>query len=38
VNIAFAQAVRTMSRWGAGCKELVAAMEDAPRPAEPRPG
>lgn len=38
VNIAFAQAVRTMSRWGAGCKELVAAMEDAPRPAGPRPG
>ena len=37
VNIAFAQAVRTMSRWGAGCKELVAAMEDAPRPAEPGP-
>jgi hypothetical protein len=29
VNIGFAQAVKTVSRWGAGCKDLVAAMEDA---------
>jgi uncharacterized membrane protein len=30
-NVKFAQAIKTVSRWGAGCKELVAAMEDAPR-------
>ena len=28
VNISFTRAIRTVSRWGAGCKELVAAMED----------
>ena len=27
VDIAFTQALRTVSRWGAGCKDLVAAME-----------
>lgn len=28
VNVKFAQAIKTVSRWGAGCKELVAAMEE----------
>ena len=27
-NVKFAQAIKTVSRWGAGCKELVAAAED----------
>lgn len=27
-NVKFAQAIRTVSRWGAGAKELVAAMEE----------
>ena len=27
-NVKFAQAIKTVSRWGAGCKELVAAMEE----------
>ena len=31
VNIGFTQAIRTVSRWGAGCGAFVAAMEDAPR-------
>jgi uncharacterized membrane protein len=30
-NVKFAQAIKTVSRWGAGCKELVAAMEDTQR-------
>jgi len=38
VNVSFAQAIKTMSRWGAGCKELVAAMEDNPRVNTPSPG
>jgi uncharacterized membrane protein len=29
VNIAFTQAMRTVSRWGSGCKDMVAAMEVA---------
>jgi uncharacterized membrane protein len=31
VNIGFTQAIRTVSRWGAGCSAFVAAMEDSPR-------
>ena len=38
VNISFAHAIKTMSRWGAGCKEFVAAMEDNPRVNAPSPG
>jgi len=30
LNIPFTQAVKVISRWGSGSKELVAAMEDAP--------
>ncbi|HVN45715.1 MAG TPA: DUF502 domain-containing protein [Steroidobacteraceae bacterium] len=30
VNIGFAQAIRAVSRWGAGCSAFVAAMEDTP--------
>ena len=30
VNVSFTRAIRTVSRWGAGCKEMVAAMEDSP--------
>jgi uncharacterized membrane protein len=33
VNVGFGQAIKTVSRWGAGCKELVAAMEDSPQSA-----
>ena len=29
VDVAFMQALRTVSRWGAGCKDLVAAMDGA---------
>ena len=29
LNVPFTQALRTVSRWGLGCKDLVAAMEDA---------
>jgi hypothetical protein len=29
VNVGFAQAFKTVSRWGAGSAELVAAMEDS---------
>ena len=46
LDIAFTQAMKTVSRWGSGCKDLVAAMEGAtqqgatgeglvPRKAEP---
>jgi len=28
VSVGFAQAFKTVSRWGAGAKDLVAAMED----------
>jgi uncharacterized membrane protein len=31
VSVGFAQAIRTVSRWGAGSKDLVAAMEDTPQ-------
>jgi uncharacterized membrane protein len=38
VNVSFTQAIKTVSRWGAGCSAFVAAMEDAPpRPAEAHP-
>jgi uncharacterized membrane protein len=30
-NVKFAQAIKTVTRWGAGCKELVAAAEDLQR-------
>jgi uncharacterized membrane protein len=29
LDIAFTQAMKTVSRWGSGCKDLVAAMEGA---------
>ena len=32
VNVPFAQAVKTITRWGAGSKDLVAAMERRPAP------
>ena len=35
VDIAFTQALKTVSRWGAGCKDLVAAMEGAKQGAMP---
>ena len=35
VDIAFTQALKTVSRWGAGCKDLVAAMEGAKQSAVP---
>jgi len=35
LDIAFAQALKTVSRWGAGCKDLVAAMEGAKQGAMP---
>ena len=38
VDIAFTQALKTVSRWGAGCKDLVAAMEGAKQGAVPVPG
>jgi uncharacterized membrane protein len=31
LNIGFAHAIKTVSRWGEGSKELVAAMEDGPQ-------
>jgi uncharacterized membrane protein len=40
VNVPFTRALRTVSRWGAGTKELVAAAEDAQKkivPAQTRP-
>jgi len=36
LDVAFTQAMRTVSRWGSGCKELVAAMERTPQSAKPR--
>lgn len=30
VNLPFTQAIKSISRWGAGCKDLVAAMEKTP--------
>jgi uncharacterized membrane protein len=35
VNVAFAQALKSVSRWGMGCKDLVAAMEGAKQSALP---
>ena len=35
VDIAFTQALKTVSRWGAGCKDFVAAMEGAKQGAVP---
>jgi uncharacterized membrane protein len=35
VDIAFTQALKTVSRWGAGCKDFVAAMEGAKQSAVP---
>jgi hypothetical protein len=35
VNISFTQAIKAVSRWGAGCGAFVAAMEDAPPAASP---
>jgi uncharacterized membrane protein len=32
VNVPFTHAIRAISRWGSGCKELVAAMERKPAP------
>jgi uncharacterized membrane protein len=32
LDIAFTQAMKTVSRWGSGCKDLVAAMESTKRP------
>jgi uncharacterized membrane protein len=32
VSVGFGQAFKTVSRWGAGAKDLVAAMEDVPPP------
>lgn len=37
LDVAFTQAMRTVSRWGSGCKDLVAAMEGAEQPS-PVPG
>jgi uncharacterized membrane protein len=36
LNVGFAQAIKTVSRWGAGAKDLVDAMEDASRPSPGR--
>ena len=38
LNVGFGQAFKTVSRWGAGSKELVAAMEDVPPGGAPRRG
>ena len=35
VNISFTQAIKAVSRWGAGCGAFVAAMEDAPAAPSP---
>jgi hypothetical protein len=32
LNIAFTQAMKNVSRWGSGCKDLVAAMESTKQP------
>jgi uncharacterized membrane protein len=36
LSVGFAQAIKTVSRWGAGAKDLVAAMEDTPRGSSPQ--
>ena len=38
LSVGFAQAFKTVSRWGAGSKELVAAMEDVPPGGAPHGG
>jgi len=38
LDIAFTQAIKTVSRWGSGCKDLVAAMESAKQPSATREG
>ena len=38
LSVGFAQAFKTVSRWGAGSKELVAAMEDVPPGVAPHGG
>jgi uncharacterized membrane protein len=38
LSVGFGQAFKTVSRWGAGSKELVAAMEDLPPRGAPRGG
>jgi len=38
LDIAFSQAIKTVSRWGSGCKDLVAAMESAKQPSATREG
>jgi uncharacterized membrane protein len=37
VSVGFPQAIKTVSRWGAGAKDLVAAMEDTPQGVLPNP-
>jgi hypothetical protein len=37
VSVGFAQAFKTVSRWGAGAKDLVAAMEDTRQGVLPNP-
>ena len=37
VGVGFAQAIKTLSRWGAGSKDMVAAIEDPPQGGAPRP-
>ena len=32
VNIPFTQAIRVISHWGAGAKDLIAGMEKLPKP------
>lgn len=32
VNVSFTQEVRSVSRWGSGCRDLVAAMQDSKQP------
>ncbi len=38
VNMGFAQAIKTVSRWGAGCSDMVRAMEQTRQSAVRRPG
>jgi uncharacterized membrane protein len=38
LDIAFTQAIKTVSRWGSGCKDLVAAMESTKQPSATREG
>lgn len=38
VNVPFTQALRAVSHWGSGCRDLVAAMQDSEQPGSPRDG